>query len=182
MCIWCCRCARGIPRDGSDGHNCRRFHCAGRRGNRYCARERAACAGNSRRGFPPGAAWRANGVPSPALRAGDGRKRRGDRRGNGRFYEGPEYLYARRRGEIHCHGGGVWPPEPVLRRILQLGARLAEPGEFTRRAFLSGRIDLSRAEAVMQLVGAQGEAARRAALRQMRGGVSFFVMGRRAAH
>lgn len=77
--------------------------------------------------------------------------------------------------EIQCHGGEACS-RAVLRRVLQLGARLAEPGEFTRRAFLSGRIDLSRAEAVMQLVGAQGEAARRAALRQMRGGVSFFVM------
>ena len=78
--------------------------------------------------------------------------------------------------EIHCHGGSACA-SAVLRRVLLLGARAAEPGEFTRRAYENGRIDLSRAEAVMQLVGAQGEAARRAALRQMRGGVASFVEG-----
>ena len=52
---------------------------------------------------------------------------------------------------------------------------MAEPGEFTRRAFLNGRIDLSEAEAVMQLIGAGGEAAARASLRQLEGGVSGFV-------
>ena len=175
MCIWCCRCARGIPRDGSDRHNCRRFHCAGRRGNRYCARERASCAGNSRRGFPPGAAWRANGVPSPALRLAMDANGAAIDEVMAVFMKAPNTYTREDVAEIHCHGGGVCA-RAVLRRILQLGARLAEPGEFTRRAFLSGRIDLSRAEAVMQLVGAQGEAARRAALRQMRGGVSFFVM------
>lgn len=78
--------------------------------------------------------------------------------------------------ELHCHGGSACAAA-VLRRVLSLGARAAEPGEFTRRAYENGRIDLSRAEAVMQLVGAQGEAARRAALRQMRGGVAGFVEG-----
>ena len=76
--------------------------------------------------------------------------------------------------EIHCHGGGACA-SAVLARFLALGARAAEPGEFTRRAYENGRIDLSGAEAVMQLIGAQGEAARRAALRQMRGGVASFV-------
>ena len=78
--------------------------------------------------------------------------------------------------EIHCHGGGACA-SAVLERFLALGARAAEPGEFTRRAYENGRIDLSGAEAVMQLIGAQGEAARRAALRQMRGGVTGFVTG-----
>ena len=78
--------------------------------------------------------------------------------------------------EIHCHGGGACA-SAVLARFLALGARSAEPGEFTRRAYENGRIDLSGAEAVMQLIGAQGEAARRAALRQMRGGVTGFVTG-----
>ena len=76
--------------------------------------------------------------------------------------------------EIHCHGGGV-SAGAVLRRALALGARVAEPGEFTRRAFLNGRIDLSEAEAVMQLIGATGEAAARASLRQLSGGVSGFA-------
>ena len=76
--------------------------------------------------------------------------------------------------EIQCHGGSVCARR-VLERILELGARIAEPGEFTRRAFLNGRIDLSRAEAVMALIGANSEAAARASLRQLEGGVSGFV-------
>ena len=62
--------------------------------------------------------------------------------------------------EIQCHGGSV-AARRALARVLELGARPAEPGEFTKRAFLNGRIDLSRAEAVMQLVGANSEAAAR---------------------
>ena len=76
--------------------------------------------------------------------------------------------------EIHCHGGRLCA-EAVLRRALELGARMAEPGEFTRRAFMNGRIDLTRAEAVMQLIGANAQAAARASLRQLEGGVSGFV-------
>jgi len=76
--------------------------------------------------------------------------------------------------EIHCHGGTACS-EAILNRVLRAGAQMAEPGEFTKRAFLNGRIDLSRAEAVMQLIGARGEAARRASLRQLGGGVSSFV-------
>ena len=76
--------------------------------------------------------------------------------------------------EVHCHGGSV-SAQAVLRRALALGARMAQPGEFTRRAFMNGRIDLSRAEAVMQLIGANSEAAARASMRQLEGGVSGFV-------
>ena len=80
--------------------------------------------------------------------------------------------------EIQLHGGSF-----VMQRALELclekGARLAAPGEFTRRAFLNGRIDLSRAEAVMSLIAARGEQEHRAAVREMRGGVTAFV--RRAA-
>ena len=76
--------------------------------------------------------------------------------------------------EIQCHGGSVCARR-VLERILELGARIAEPGEFTRRAFMNGRIDLSRAEAVMALIGANSEAAARASLRQLEGGISGFV-------
>lgn len=76
--------------------------------------------------------------------------------------------------ELQLHGGSA-----VLRRVLELcirqGARLADPGEFTRRAFLSGRLDLSRAEAVMSLISARGEQARRAAARQLAGGTAGFV-------
>ena len=76
--------------------------------------------------------------------------------------------------EIHCHGGAV-SAAAVLKRALALGARMAQPGEFTKRAFLNGRVDLARAEAVMQLIGASGEAAARASMRQLEGGVSGFV-------
>ena len=76
--------------------------------------------------------------------------------------------------EIHCHGGAV-SAAAVLNRALALGARMAQPGEFTKRAFLNGRIDLAKAEAVMQLIGANGEAAARASVRQLEGGVSGFV-------
>ena len=76
--------------------------------------------------------------------------------------------------EIHCHGGSA-SAGAVLSRALVLGARMAQPGEFTKRAFLNHRIDLARAEAVMQLIGAQGQAAARASVRQLEGGVSGFV-------
>ncbi len=70
--------------------------------------------------------------------------------------------------EISCHGGPY-----VTRRILSLlltqGARLAEPGEFTKRAFLNGRIDLSQAEAVAQLIQARTEASLQISLEQLRG-------------
>ena len=76
--------------------------------------------------------------------------------------------------ELQLHGGGL-TAERVLRACLDAGARLAEPGEFTRRAFLNGRIDLSRAEAVMALIRSRGEQARRTALRQLEGGTAAFV-------
>lgn len=65
--------------------------------------------------------------------------------------------------------------QTVLALCLRHGARLAEAGEFTRRAFLNGRIDLSQAEAVMALIAARGEQARQAAMRQLEGGASAFI-------
>ncbi|MBQ9299570.1 MAG: tRNA uridine-5-carboxymethylaminomethyl(34) synthesis GTPase MnmE [Clostridia bacterium] len=76
--------------------------------------------------------------------------------------------------EFQLHGGEQVAGQ-VLSALYELGVRPAEPGEFTRRAFLNGRIDLSRAEAVMRLISAQGEQSSRAALRQLTGGVSAFV-------
>ena len=76
--------------------------------------------------------------------------------------------------ELHLHGG-AWAARSVLSALYALGARAAEPGEFTRRAFLNGRIDLSRAEAVMALISAEGGRAARAAVRQLEGGVSSFI-------
>ena len=76
--------------------------------------------------------------------------------------------------EFHLHGGS-WAAQSVLSALYALGVRAAEPGEFTKRAFLNGRIDLSRAEAVMSLISAQGQRAARAAVRQLSGGVSSFI-------
>ena len=73
--------------------------------------------------------------------------------------------------ELHCHGG-MLVVERVLALVLRSGARLAEPGEFTRRAFLNGRIDLVQAEAVMDIIGAQTDAALRLAQRQRGGALS----------
>lgn len=83
--------------------------------------------------------------------------------------------------EFHLHGG-AYVAQSVLDALFSLGARPAEAGEFTKRAFLNGRIDLSRAEAVMALINAQGERAARAAIKQLDGGVSVFAhdMQRRA--
>ena len=64
--------------------------------------------------------------------------------------------------ELSCHGG-VYLTRRVLRAAVEAGARLAQPGEFTRRAFLNGKLSLTSAEAVMQRIGAQGEQAARAA-------------------
>src|SRR5438093_9446477 len=73
--------------------------------------------------------------------------------------------------EISCHGG-LLPAKLVLDTLLEIGARLAEPGEFTRRAFLSGRIDLTQAEAVADLIHSRTELALRAANEQLAGKLS----------
>ncbi|WP_026678431.1 tRNA uridine-5-carboxymethylaminomethyl(34) synthesis GTPase MnmE [Fictibacillus gelatini] len=76
--------------------------------------------------------------------------------------------------EINCHGGLV-SVNRVLQLLLQNGARLAEPGEFTKRAFLNGRIDLSQAEAVIDLIRAKTDRAMNVALNQMQGRLSKLV-------
>jgi tRNA modification GTPase len=73
--------------------------------------------------------------------------------------------------EISCHGSPVIVKE-ILKVLLKHGARLAEPGEFTKRAFMNGRFDLAQAEAVADLINAETDNARQAALNQMRGGFS----------
>ena len=70
--------------------------------------------------------------------------------------------------EIDCHGG-IFLLKQVLNLCVKAGARLAEPGEFTKRAFLNGRIDLSEAEAVMDLISSSNEAARRNSIGQLSG-------------
>jgi len=72
--------------------------------------------------------------------------------------------------EINCHGG-AFMMKKILMTVLEAGARLARPGEFTKRAFLNGRIDLSEAEAVMDLIHAKNEFALRSSMRQLNGSV-----------
>ena len=73
--------------------------------------------------------------------------------------------------ELQCHGGMV-VLRNVLAAVIKNGARLAEPGEFTKRAFLNGRIDLSQAEAVMDLIDSKNEMARKNSMTQLKGGLS----------
>lgn len=76
--------------------------------------------------------------------------------------------------EINCHGGNY-----ILQRVMQLllekGVFLAEPGEFTKRAFLNGRIDLSQAEAVMKMISSKNEFALQSAVKQLEGSVSKYI-------
>lgn len=73
--------------------------------------------------------------------------------------------------EISCHGS-LFIQQRILELLVRSGARMAAPGEFTQRAFLNGRMDLSQAEAVADLIASTSEAAHRIALHQMRGGFS----------
>ena len=73
--------------------------------------------------------------------------------------------------EIDCHGG-ILVMQKVLETALKYGCRLSEPGEFTKRAFLNGRIDLTKAEAVMDMIHAKNEFAMKSSLKQLKGAVS----------
>ena len=72
--------------------------------------------------------------------------------------------------EIDCHGG-VYAMNRVLETVLKNGARIAGPGEFTKRAFLNGRLDLSQAEAVMDVIQAKNEYALKSSMSQLKGSV-----------
>ncbi|MCG8402234.1 MAG: tRNA uridine-5-carboxymethylaminomethyl(34) synthesis GTPase MnmE [Firmicutes bacterium] len=74
--------------------------------------------------------------------------------------------------EINCHGGPA-PLRKVLEKVLQGGARLAEPGEFTKRAFLNGRLDLARAEAIIDIIRATTDDALQLAVNQLSGALSL---------
>ena len=76
--------------------------------------------------------------------------------------------------EINCHGGIVVVNQ-ILQLVLRQGARLAEPGEFTKRAFLNGRVDLSKAEAVMDLIRAKTDKAMNLAINQLDGNLSRLI-------
>lgn len=81
--------------------------------------------------------------------------------------------------EIDCHGG-VLMMQRILELVVKNGARLADPGEFTKRAFLNGRIDLSEAEAVGDLITSENENALKASIQQLRGSVSEVIRVDRA--
>ena len=128
-------------------------------------------------------------IASRVYRSKDGRKRLDDVRSHtihyGYIYDGDELVdevmaavmrapntYTREDTvEIDCHGG-ILVMNRILDVILRNGCRLAEPGEFTKRAFLNGRIDLSKAEAVMDIIHSKNEFALRSSVKQLKGAVS----------
>lgn len=87
------------------------------------------------------------------------------------FMKGPRSFTAEDVIEVNCHGG-VTSTNKVLENVIKAGARIAEPGEFTKRAFLNGRIDLSQAEAVMDIINAKTDLAMKSALLQSTGELS----------
>lgn len=85
--------------------------------------------------------------------------------------KGPHSYTAEDTVEIDCHGG-VLMMKKILETVIKYGARPAEPGEFTKRAFLNGRIDLSQAEAVIDVIHAKNQYALKSSVSQLNGGVS----------
>jgi tRNA modification GTPase len=118
-----------------------------------------------------------NGVPAPrtavraSFRGGDGAPIDD---GIAIYFPGPASYTGEDVLELQGHGGPV-VLQMVLRRCLELGARLAEPGEFTRRGFLNDKLDLAQAEGVADLIEAATEAAARCALRSLRGEFSALI-------
>lgn len=91
------------------------------------------------------------------------------------YFKAPKSYTGEDVVEISCHGGPL-PVRRILERILEHGVRLAQPGEFTKRAFLNGRIDLSQAEAVMDIIESRTDAALRSANDQSRGSLSRRIL------
>lgn len=86
------------------------------------------------------------------------------------IFRAPHSFTAEDTVEVNCHGG-VYALRRILEAVFDQGARPADPGEFTKRAFLNGRIDLSRAEAVMDVIQSQNEYALKSSVGQLRGSV-----------
>src|SRR5690625_1224428 len=86
-------------------------------------------------------------------------------------FHAPKTFTAENLVEISCHGS-PYIQQQIIDLLIQKGARLAQAGEFTQRAFLNGRIDLTQAEAVADLIAAENKASHQIALNQMRGGIS----------
>ena len=94
-------------------------------------------------------------------------------------FHAPRSFTAEDTVEINCHGG-VYAMQRVLSLVLRSGARPAQPGEFSRRAFLNGRIDLSQAEAVMDVIRAKNEYALKSSVSQLKGSVSRTIRSLRS--
>lgn len=90
------------------------------------------------------------------------------------YFKGPHSFTAEDVVEFQCHGGQV-VAEEILKAVLARGARLAEPGEFSKRAFFNGRIDLTEAEAIAQLIEAKSEDAAKILAKQMKGSLRTYV-------
>jgi tRNA modification GTPase len=90
------------------------------------------------------------------------------------YFEGPHSFTAEDVVEIQCHGGYI-VAQSILKACLQSGARLANAGEFSKRAFFNGRIDLSEAEAIAQLIEAKSEDAAKILAAQMKGSLKEFI-------
>lgn len=86
----------------------------------------------------------------------------------------PKSYTAENVAEINCHGG-ILILQKIMEQVIKNGARVAEPGEFTKRAFLNGRMDLSEAEAVMDLIHSKNEFALQASIGQLKGSVSSVI-------
>ena len=96
------------------------------------------------------------------------------------YFAGPESYTGEDVVEISCHGGRL-VPEMILDACVRAGARRADPGEFTRRAYLNGKVDLVQVEAVADLIESRSRASHRAALAQLERGLSSRVNGLRDA-
>ncbi|WP_346896682.1 tRNA uridine-5-carboxymethylaminomethyl(34) synthesis GTPase MnmE [Clostridium sp. UBA7503] len=94
------------------------------------------------------------------------------------FMKGPRSFTSEDTIEINCHGGVV-ATNKVLEQVIKQGVRIAEPGEFTKRAFLNGRIDLSQAEAVIDIINAKTDLSMKSALMQSEGLISKEIRGLR---
>lgn len=86
------------------------------------------------------------------------------------YMKAPNSFTAEDTVEVNCHGG-ILVMNHILELVIKNGARLADPGEFTKRAFLNGRIDLSKAEAVMDLISSKNEVALKSSIDQLQGSV-----------
>jgi len=88
--------------------------------------------------------------------------------------KGPRTYTGEDTVEINCHGG-PYVEKRILEEVLKSGALMAEPGEFSKRAFLNGKMDLSQAEAVMDLIASRSKMSQRASMEQLRGGLAVDI-------